>query len=371
MEYASGASDGRGGKFRYFQVLNLVQALFAVIFAFAQIKLQRLPYIGSASQSHALTSQLLFFFLRIALCSAVGSSLGYRSLTHLNYPTMILGKSCKLVPVMFMNILIYRRHFEMYKYVTVGLITAGVSGFMLFEDGGSGGGERANSMIGLLLLLSNLLLDGATNSWQDQLFLKYRLKSQQLMLFMNAFTAVLLTGTLAVGVIDFNTWGLDYSSQSLQAISFIQQHPSCLGDILSFSLCGALGQLFIFHTLEHFGSLVLVTITVTRKLFTILLSLFWFNHTVNARQWLSVSLVFAALVMEASWKYLAPRLFKGRIALEVGESKGSPPVILQKAKIPVRPIDNEGKFLQVNGEIAPVAEKSNLLRRTSPRKKGL
>jgi len=368
MEYAPGEEGGVAGKFRYFQVLNLVQAVFAFIFAAVQIRQQRLPLIGATGHGHALTSQLLFFFFRIALCSAVGSSMGYRSLRHLNYPTMILGKSCKLVPVMLMNILIYRKHFETYKYATVALITAGVSGFMLFEDARGTGDQKVNSTIGLVLLLANLLLDGATNSWQDQLFLKYRLKSQQLMLFMNAFTAMLLFATLSAGVLDFNTWGLDYKSQALQAISFIQTHPSCLGDILGFSLCGALGQLFIFYTLEHFGSLVLVTVTVTRKLFTILLSLFWFRHSMNARQWMSVSLVFAALIMEASWKYISPRLFKGKIALAEDDNSGA--VTPQKARIPVRPIDDEGKFLHVNKATGSAAtEKSNLLRRTSPRKK--
>lgn len=37
-----------------------------------------------------------------------------------------------------------------------------------------------------------------------------------------------------------------------------------------YALTGALGQLFIFETLEAFGSLTLVMITVTRKLFTMI-----------------------------------------------------------------------------------------------------
>ena len=63
-----------------------------------------------------------------------------------------------------------------------------------------------------------------------------------------------------------------------------------------------MGQVFIFLTIEQFGSLVLVTVTVTRKLFTILLSLFWFQHRLNAMQWASVGLVFAALGIESFYK---------------------------------------------------------------------
>jgi solute carrier family 35 (UDP-galactose transporter), member B1 len=294
MEYVGIDGSGVHSRFRYFQVLNMIQAGFAAILAFLQISLQRLPLCGPKEHPQKPSSLLLFSFLKIAICSSVASSLGYRSLRHLNYPTMILGKSCKLVPVMLMNFLIYRKRFELYKYGTVALITIGVSGFMLFESKGKTSSASPNSLFGLGLLLGNLLMDGATNSWQDQLFLKYRLKSQQLMMFMNLFSGLLL----ALSLVFYTAWKPE-SSQLLAAIQFFRQFPSAIPDVLAFSACGALGQLFIFHTLEHFGSLSLVTITVTRKLFTILLSLFWFNHQVNTKQWLCVSLVFVALILES------------------------------------------------------------------------
>jgi len=234
---------------------------------------------------------------------------------------------------MLMNFLIYRKRFEMYKYATVALITIGVSGFMLFEgkSGGKSGATSGNSLWGLALLLSNLLMDGATNSWQDQLFLKYRLKSQQLMMFMNLFSGLIL----ATSLVFYALWQ-PLTSQLLDVIKFFREFPSALPDVFAFSLCGALGQLFIFHTLEHFGSLSLVTITVTRKLFTILLSLFWFNHKVNSKQWSCVSLVFLALILES---FVGKFLKKKRPVVDEGK----------KSDDFTSPIDNENKFLLVNG----------------------
>ena len=292
MKYVNAA--GESGSFRFFQVLNMVQAFLAAGLAFSQLLVQRMPLCGPIGQAHALTPQLIFNFFKIALASSVGSSLGYRSLKHINYPTMILGKSCKLVPVMLMNFLIYRKRFEAHKYFTVALITAGVSGFMLFEDTKGKQSSQGNSWFGLALLLANLLLDGTTNSWQDQLFLKYRLRSQQLMMFMNLFSGALLAGSLLL-----ECALKPAQSQLISAFAFARAFPSVIPDILAFSACGALGQLFIFYTLEQYGSLMLVTVTVTRKLFTILLSLFWFEHAVNWRQWACVGAVFVALVMEA------------------------------------------------------------------------
>lgn len=328
MEYVSNDLKSR---FKYFQVLNTIQAIFAAVLALIQIAIQKLPICGTREHPHRPTSLLLFSFFKIAVCSSVASSLGYRSLRHLNYPTMILGKSCKLVPVMLMNFLIYRKRFETYKYATVALITIGVSGFMLFEDKTSGGksGSSGNSLWGLGLLLTNLLMDGATNSWQDQLFLKYRLKSQQLMMFMNLFSGLILAASLV-----FYALWQPATSQLLYAINFFREFPSALPDVFAFSLCGALGQLFIFHTLEHFGSLSLVTITVTRKLFTILLSLFWFNHKVNPKQWSCVSLVFLALILES----FIGKFMKKKPAVDEGK----------KSDDLTQSMDDKNKFLRVN-----------------------
>lgn len=69
------------------------------------------------------------------------------------------------------------------------------------------------------------------------------------------------------------------------AIDFCSTHPKIIQDILIFSVTGGCGQLFIFYTLEHFGSLSLVTVTVTRKMFSILLSVLWFGHHLSIGQW--------------------------------------------------------------------------------------
>jgi solute carrier family 35 (UDP-galactose transporter), member B1 len=39
---------------------------------------------------------------------------------------------------------------------------------------------------------------------------------------------------------------------------FLRSHPTITYPLVQFALTGALGQLFIFETLQHFGSLTLV-----------------------------------------------------------------------------------------------------------------
>ncbi|CAH7666102.1 UAA transporter [Phakopsora pachyrhizi] len=244
--------------------------------------------------------------LQCAVLNSMGSPFGYASLKHIDYPTMILGKSCKLVPVMFMNIILYRRSFASHKYVVVALVTLGISMFMLLADHGTKAnkGAQQSSLFGLSLLFINLLIDGATNSTQDEIFSKFPITGSQLMFIMNTLSTLLTLGALLVPVpasissilgISASANGNEFST----ALAFIRSYPKVLQDIILFSAAGAIGQLFIFETLARFGSLTLVTITVTRKLFTMLLSVVVFQHKLQIGQWLGVGIVFLGIGLEA------------------------------------------------------------------------
>ncbi|KAF9438224.1 UDP-galactose transporter [Entomortierella beljakovae] len=273
-------------KFKFFIFLGLVQAFFASITAFLYLKVQ-----GKSLQSPS--RPLLVKYLQVALLAVIAPPFSYAALKHIDYPTMILTKSCKLVPVMFMNILLYRRKFPTYKYICVALVTIGVSGFMLLApaDDHSKGKKGAvnNSLYGLLLVTINLTLDGVINSTQDQIFHAFKVTGQQMMCLMNTFMSIFMA-----------LWLLNPLNPELSnAIAFCQTHPAIIKDIVMFSICGAVGQCFIFYTLEQYGSLSLVTVTVTRKLFTILLSVFAYDHKLNYEQWLMVAVVFMGIGLEA------------------------------------------------------------------------
>ncbi|KAI8055293.1 UAA transporter [Syncephalis plumigaleata] len=258
-------------RFRYFIVLNGVQALCASLVALSYIKFTG-RHLGWPS------TDLLKKYIQAACTNALASPFGYAALKHIDYPTLILGKSCKLVPVMLVSFVLYGKRYPLYKYVSVAAVTAGVSAFMLLQPA-KAGSTATSSLF-------------ATNSTQDQIFHKYRVTGQQMMCFMNLFGGLLMFLWL------LNPW----NPELMQAIAFCTRHPSVIMDILVFSGCGALGQCFIFFTLARFGSLVLVTVTVTRKMFSMLLSVFWFGHEMNSGQWAGVAVVFAGITIEAYMK---------------------------------------------------------------------
>ena len=60
-------------------------------------------------------------------------------------------QSCKLIPVLLLNVVLYRRRFSPHKYLVVALVTVGISMFMFFGPAKKKGGS--DSTWGLTLLL--------------------------------------------------------------------------------------------------------------------------------------------------------------------------------------------------------------------------
>jgi len=277
-----------GARFKHFVFLNLIQSLCACLVSYVYLKVRR---VGLGRYSRPLVRK----YVETAIIHAIAPICGYQSLRHIDYPTMILGKSCKLIPVMLMHWVLYRRKFQWFKYLSVAIITAGVSLFMFLHPKKDGKGAAASSLWGLSLLALNLIMDGTTNSSQDHIFQSYKVTGQQMMFSMN-FMSVILHFTY----LSLNPFTLEFSS----AVSFIQAHPAVLQHILLFGFCGAIGQIFIFYTLENYGSVSLVTVTVTRKLGTMVLSVFWFGHRLSFGQWVAVGMVFAGIGLEEYIKKL-------------------------------------------------------------------
>ncbi len=191
----------------------------------------------------------------VAVLSAVSSPFGYASLQHVDYITFVLAKSCKLLPVMFLHVTLYRKKYPFYKYAVVALVTSGVAIFTLYQSGGSKKkkGAEGNNIYGLLLLGINLLFDGLTNTTQDDIYARFRpYTGQQMMCALNMISTcltscyLLLSPFLAQSAMGaFFGVGQSSTGELREALTFIGRHPTVGWDILGFAACGALGQVFI------------------------------------------------------------------------------------------------------------------------------
>ena len=211
------------------------------------------------------TRALLIACFRIAVLLTIAAPFGFAALSHISYPTLVLGKSCKLIPVMIANVFLYRRKFAAYKYLVVALVTAGITMFMGFSSEGPSKKHvntelNRNGLLGITYVLINLALDGVINSTQDEIFSRFKVTGQQMMFIANVCSTI-VTSSLMVLPLPYIL--VLHPSDSTRpelavALDFLRTHPSALGPLLKFVLTGAMGQLFIYETIQHFGSLTLV-----------------------------------------------------------------------------------------------------------------
>jgi solute carrier family 35 (UDP-galactose transporter), member B1 len=220
--------------------------------------------------------------------TAMGSS--NQALSYVNYPTQALGKSCKMIPIMLANVLVGGKKYSLREYLCVLSITSGIVLFRLAKGSKSGAGE--NSSLGLFLLFASLCLDGLTGSSQSLFRKEYNPSTYSMMFQTNVYAVgYLVLANLVTG-------------QGIEGLNYCISHPHILSSVLQFSLCSALGQIFIFFTITGPGPLVCSTITTTRKFFTILISVFLNpNNHLNGMQWGGVGLVFLGLSGEVVGKY--------------------------------------------------------------------
>lgn len=321
--------------FKYPVFLNTIQSLFAATTGAAYLYLSTPS--GSPVPAIFPSQRILGPLILVALTQSLASPFGYASLAHIDYITFLLAKSCKLLPVMFLHITLFRRRYPMYKYLVVAAVTAGVAVFTLHS-----GKSRArkqdddaqrNMPWGMLLLSINLLFDGLTNSTQDYIFTAFRpYTGPQMMCANNLMSTAVTAAYLVVSPWLVQTgvggWlGMDITGgggELAEALAFMARHPSVWTDVLGFAACGAVGQVFIckshshfppfrgrqtgqtdrddnlVYTLATFSSVLLVTVTVTRKMFTMILSVVAFGHRLSQQQMLGVGLVFGGIGVEAA-----------------------------------------------------------------------
>ncbi|ROT35730.1 solute carrier family 35 member B1 [Sodiomyces alkalinus F11] len=305
--------------FQYPVFLNTIQSLFAAVTGFLYL-------CWSASRTTATDSttprslppifpsrRMVLPLILVSVTSSLASPFGYASLAHIDYITYLLAKSCKLLPVMFLHTTLFGRRYPLYKYLVVAAVTLGVAIFTLHTGSAkksrrTAANPDANLPWGLLLLGINLLFDGLTNTTQDYIFSTFKgYTGPQMMCANNLVSSAVTTLYLLLSPwlvrMRVGEWlGMDVASSTgelVGALAFMGRNPEVWFDVLGFATCGAIGQVFIFYTLSTFSSVVLVTVTVTRKMVTMALSVFAFGHRLTGMQWLGVGLVFGAIGAEA------------------------------------------------------------------------
>jgi solute carrier family 35 (UDP-galactose transporter), member B1 len=271
------------------------------------------------SRGGSLHHSLLFL---TSACYVFAMVCSNESLRFVPYPTAVLAKSCKLIPIMVIGFFVEQRSYSTAQWTSAILISAGIALFHLSRSSTKGNDATTNdakadaedeSWKGMVLLLTSLAMDGLLGSCQgllkriDTTGTRRAPTAVETMLYINLY-ALLFLVPLAI-----------YTGQWDTGIRILWSHPTLLHSISKLNGVVAMGQIFIFLTLTWFSSLVCTTITTTRKFFTILFSVFWFGHYFSKLQWVSVVLVFGGLYLSTATEESQSHQ-KGKIDASVSSS---------------------------------------------------
>lgn len=215
----------------------------------------------------------------------------YEALKFVSFPTQVLCKASKIIPVMIMGKIVSKKTYPYYEYVVAILLSAGVSMFLLSADPSGKRTEAATTFSGAIILLGYMVFDSFTSNWQSKLFNTYKMSSMQMMFGANLFSCL------------FTFWSMIESGSFLTALGFMLSHPEFAFHALLLSMMSATGQLFIFYTIQSFGPVVFTIIMTTRMMLSILLSCILYNHPLSAQAVFGVMVVFVALFLRVYARY--------------------------------------------------------------------
>ncbi|XP_017764845.1 PREDICTED: solute carrier family 35 member B1 [Eufriesea mexicana] len=275
-------------KFTYMFSLVFIQCL--INYLFAKTSLLTIMKQGEDSTPKMYYVLCALTYLLAMVCSNM-------ALQFVSYPTQVIAKSAKPVPVMILGVLLGKKVYPVRKYLFVLLVVFGVVLFMYkdvtpavkkYSEGQTAFGE--------FLLLLSLIMDGLLSAVQERMRAEHNSKSGHMMLNINGWSAV-YSGSVILA-----------SREIFDFIQFLHRYPSTIWHIINFCIAGAFGQYFIFLTVAEFGPLPCSLITTTRKLFTVLGSIVIFGNNLIYRQWLGTLLVFSGLFLDAMYsKDKSPR----------------------------------------------------------------
>ncbi|KAK6999982.1 adenosine 3p-phospho 5p-phosphosulfate transporter 1 [Biomphalaria glabrata] len=288
-----------GEYFKDSQFLVFINRILAFIMALIVIMLQAQPPHTAPLYKYSFSS---FSNIMSSWCQ-------YEALKFVSFPTQVLAKASKVVPVMLMGKIVSKKTYQFHEYLTAVMISVGLSLFLLTSGDVTKHKDTVTTTSGLIMLIGYMLFDSFTSNWQGELFTHYKMSSIQMMAGVNMFSCLLTSVSLIEqgGFID--------------SAAFMVRHPEFVWDAVILSICSASGQLFIFYTISQYGAVVFVIIMTVRQGFAIMLSCLIYGHPVTFIGMLGIIILFIALFLKI---YISQRQRAMKKALAASSNAGSP-----------------------------------------------
>ncbi|KAI5729289.1 hypothetical protein M8J76_001037 [Diaphorina citri] len=229
--------------------LTLVQFGFYTIFGYVESVF--------TSQKRKIPIKI-YFLLAVLTLGTMGFS--NSSLEYLNYPTQVIFKCCKLIPVLIGGVVIQNKKFSNMEFIAALSMCLGLIAFTLADVKVSPNFHA----VGVLIISMALLCDAAIGNFQEKFIKKYSASNAEVVLYSYAIGFGYLVVLMSI------SGGLTSGYQ------FCSQNPVVYLYALLFSISGYLGVQVVLTLVKTCGAFVAVTVTTCRKAVTIVLSFVFF-----------------------------------------------------------------------------------------------
>ncbi|CAG2067701.1 unnamed protein product, partial [Timema podura] len=145
-----------------------------------------------------LKTYLVLALLTLGTMGFSNSSLGY-----LNYPTQVIFKCCKLIPVLIGGILIQKKSYGLLDFLAAGSMCVGLTLFTLADSQMS---PNFNTL-GVMMISCALLCDAVIGNLQEKSMKTYKATNTEVVLysysigFVYLFVIMLVSGDLVKGIL--------------------------------------------------------------------------------------------------------------------------------------------------------------------------
>jgi len=260
------------------------------------------------------TRAVVYEFSFPSVSNMLSSWCQYEALHYVSFPTQMLFKCFKLVPIMLMGKFLGNKTYPIYDYVVSFLIGFGIAIFMVSTEDMEFGTDSigtpetwSGTLCGIMLLCFFLVFDSFTGQWQSRMFNKNEdLSPFHMMFAINTFSMIFSFITLV------HTKELDEFSQ------FVMRHPEMHFHIMVFSICSTVGQLYIFQTIRNFGAVVFAIIMNVRIILSIVFSCIIYSHPISSQGSFGLFIVFASIAYRIKRKTQGQVLIRWRTHVSHG-----------------------------------------------------
>lgn len=187
------------------------------------------------------------------------------SLSYLTYPTRVMFKSSKVIPVMLASVVIAKRRYSIGEYAAAFLLVVGITMFTLADKG-----LPTFNFLGVVLVLMGVVADAITCNYEETKFFHGHKCSQA--------EVVYYSSLLGLGFSVITLWG---TGELFVALEHSFLHPEVYLYTFVFSAMGYGSVVFVLLLIKTSGSTNAEIVKSCRKVFTIVLSFLLYSKPVE------------------------------------------------------------------------------------------